>query len=151
MALHKDLKEFIASLNSHHVDYLIVGAFALAFHGVPRYTGDIDILVRATPENAAHVDQVLKEFSFVSLGLAVADFLQLEQVVQLGYPPNRLAHFNYRSSVRRRMGETCVGRASGDSGLFHWAGFAHPEQKGHRANAGQGRFGGARRSCCELN
>src|SRR5207249_3365801 len=51
---------------SHHVDYLIVGAFALAFHGVPRYTGDIDILVRATPENAAHVDQVLKEFSFVS-------------------------------------------------------------------------------------
>jgi len=90
MPLHKDLREFIASLNSHHVDYLIVGAFALAFHGVPRYTGDIDILVRATPENAAHVDQVLKEFNFASLGLSAADFLQPEQVVQLGYPPNRI-------------------------------------------------------------
>ena len=90
MPLHKDLREFIASLNSHHVDYLIVGAFALAFHGLPRYTGDIDILVRATPENAAHVAQVLKEFSFASLGLSAADFVQPEQVIQLGYPPNRI-------------------------------------------------------------
>ena len=90
MPLHKDLKEFIASLNSHDVDYLIVGAFALAFHGVPRYTGDIDILVRATPENAANVAQVLKEFSFASLGLSASDFVQPEQVIQLGYPPNRI-------------------------------------------------------------
>jgi len=55
MPLQKDLREFIESLNSHRVEYLVVGAFALAFHGVPRSTGDIDILVRRSPENSARI------------------------------------------------------------------------------------------------
>ena len=53
MRLPKDWREFIGSLNSNEVEYVIVGAFALAFHGLPRYTGDIDILVRPSLENAA--------------------------------------------------------------------------------------------------
>jgi hypothetical protein len=80
MPLQKDLKEFIESLSSRNVDYLIVGAFALAFHGVPRSTGDIDILVRRSPENAACIESVLVDFSFASLGLSAADFLAADQV-----------------------------------------------------------------------
>ena len=90
MPLQKDLREFIESLNSHHVEYLIVGAFALAFHGVPRSTGDIDILVRRSAENAARVEAVLVDFSFASLGLTAADFIDADQVIQLGHPPNRV-------------------------------------------------------------
>ena len=90
MPLQKDLREFIELLNSRHVEYLIVGAFALAFHGVPRSTGDIDILVRTTQQNAARVEEVLQTFSFASLGLSAADFLHADQVIQLGHPPNRI-------------------------------------------------------------
>jgi hypothetical protein len=90
MAVPKDLKEFIESLNSHGVEYLIVGAHALAFHGFPRYTGDVDVLVRPTPGNAARVERVLVAFSFASLGLKAADFLDPGRVVQLGMAPNRI-------------------------------------------------------------
>ena len=52
MGLSKDWREFLELLNSRGVDYVIVGAHSLALHGRPRYTGDLDILVRSTPENA---------------------------------------------------------------------------------------------------
>jgi hypothetical protein len=90
MPLQKDLREFIEPLNSHHVEYLIIGGFALAFHGVPRFTGDIDILVRPSPENAALIEEVLRAFGFASLGLSAVDFLHPDRVVQLGHPPNRI-------------------------------------------------------------
>jgi predicted nucleotidyltransferase len=90
MRLPKDLREFIESLNSHHVEFVIVGGYALAFHGVPRYTGDIDILVRPTPENAAQLIGAIREFGFGSTGLTDADFLVPGQVIQLGYPPNQI-------------------------------------------------------------
>jgi len=90
MPLPKDWREFIELLNSRGVEYLIVGAFALAFHGVPRFTGDIDILVRRSAENSARIEEVLRAFSFASLGLSAADFLNPDQVIQLGHPPNRI-------------------------------------------------------------
>jgi hypothetical protein len=90
MAVPKDLKEFIESLNSHGAEYIVVGAHALAFHGRPRYTGDIDLWLRPTPENAARIEQVLVQFSFSSLGLKAADFLCPERIVQLGIAPNRI-------------------------------------------------------------
>src|SRR5579872_552444 len=90
MPLQRDLREFIELLNSRRVEYLIVCAFALAFHGVPRFTGDIDILVRTSAENAARVEGVLRAFSFASLGLSAADFVRPDQVIQLGHPPNRI-------------------------------------------------------------
>jgi len=90
MRLPKDLREFIESLNSHQVEYVVVGAHALAFHGYPRYTGDIDLLVRVSPENAVRLEKVICDFSFASAGLVAQDFLQADQVIQLGRPPNRI-------------------------------------------------------------
>jgi hypothetical protein len=90
MRLSQDLREFIESLNSHEVEFLIVGSYALAYHGMPRYTGDIDILIRPAVENANRVESVIRSFGFASLGLKAADFLEPDQVVQLGQPPNRI-------------------------------------------------------------
>jgi hypothetical protein len=55
MALHRDFKELLESFNAHGVEYVLVGAYALAFHGAPRYTGDLDLFVRPTPENAGRI------------------------------------------------------------------------------------------------
>ena len=71
---HPDFKELLASFNAHRVDYLVVGAYALAFHGAPRYTGDIDLLVRSDAENARAVLAALADFGFASLGLAESVF-----------------------------------------------------------------------------
>ena len=90
MRLPKDFKEFIELLNSNRVEYVIVGGYALAFHGTPRYTGDIDFLVRCSPENAARLEKCLHAFGFGSLGITAADFLKSGQVVQLGFPPHRI-------------------------------------------------------------
>jgi hypothetical protein len=90
MALPKDWRAFIESLNSNGVEYLIVGAVALAYHGFPRYTGDLDILVRNSPENAQRLESVLATFGFASLGLKAQDFAEPYRVVQLGVPPNRI-------------------------------------------------------------
>lgn len=90
METQTDFKELLASLNSHEVEYLIVGAFALAFYGSPRYTGDLDLLVRATPENADRIVKALADFGFASLDLEREDFLQPEKVIQLGVPPVRI-------------------------------------------------------------
>lgn len=62
MALNKDWREFLELLNSRGVDYVIVGAQSLAFHGRPRYTGDLDILIRPTPENARRLLGLLTQF-----------------------------------------------------------------------------------------
>ncbi len=90
MRLAKDFKEFIELLNSNRVEYVIVGAYALAFHGTPRYTGDIAFLVRCSPENAARLLESLAQFGFGSLGIKADDFLIPDQVVQLGFPPCRI-------------------------------------------------------------
>jgi predicted nucleotidyltransferase len=90
MILSQDLKEFIELLNDHDVRYLVIGGVAVAFHGYPRYTKDLDIWLEINPENAARVIQVLRAFGFESLGLDADDFLEEDTVIQLGYPPNRI-------------------------------------------------------------
>ena len=90
MALSKDWKEFLELLNSRAVDYVIVGAQSLAFHGRPRHTGDLDILVRPTPDNARLLLTLLNQFGFEQAGLKETDFLQPEQIIQLGRPPSRI-------------------------------------------------------------
>ena len=90
MALSSDSKELIALLNSHSVEYLIVGAHSLAFHARPRFTGDLDILVRPTAENAAKMVAVLNEFGFGDSGVKASDFTTPDQIVQLGRAPNRV-------------------------------------------------------------
>ncbi len=90
MKLERDLREFIELLNARNVRYLIVGAYALAYHGRPRYTGDIDFFVEASAQNAARLSQVLEQFGFANVGVAEEDFTAPDQVVQLGVEPHRM-------------------------------------------------------------
>jgi hypothetical protein len=88
--LQTDLKEFIALLNSHEVEYVVVGGHAVAYHGHPRFTGDIDFLIHATRENARRLLTVLADFGFGALRITEDDLVRSGQVVQLGQPPNRI-------------------------------------------------------------
>ena len=90
MNLSKDLREFIALLNSTSVKYVLVGGHAVAFHGYPRFTGGVDFFVERSAENASRIEHVLNQFGFGRLGLKAADFLDPNVVVQLGRPPNRI-------------------------------------------------------------
>jgi hypothetical protein len=90
MVLNQDFKEFIRSLNEHNVRYLIIGGYAVAFHGHPRYTKDLDVWIELAPKNAANILKALAQFGFGSLGLTEADFLESDQIIQLGYPPSRI-------------------------------------------------------------
>jgi len=90
MKLPKDWREFIELLNSNQVEYLIIGAFAVAYHGYPRYTGDLDFLIRPTNENARRVMKALHEFGFGSVEIEEADFLAEGQIIQLGVAPQRI-------------------------------------------------------------
>lgn len=88
--LNQDFKEFIQFLNDNHVQYLVVGGYAVAIHGHPRYTKDIDIWIETSLDNANNLLQALDQFGFSSLGLQTQDFLTPDQIIQLGYPPNRI-------------------------------------------------------------
>lgn len=88
--LNQDFKEFIKSLNDKNVRYLIVGGYAVAFHGHPRYTKDLDVWIEMTKVNAHNVVAALEQFGFASLQLTEEDFLEENQVIQLGYPPSRI-------------------------------------------------------------
>lgn len=85
-----DFKEFLQLLNSHRVRYLIVGGYAVAYHGHPRYTKDLDIWLEVSKANANRMVAVLRDFGFESLGLTVDAFLEPDHVIQLGYPPLRI-------------------------------------------------------------
>ena len=87
MILNQDFREFIESLNKNDVQYLVVGGYAVAFHGHPRYTKDLDVWIKVEPDNAQRVTQALSDFGFESLGLKPDDFLTPGYVIQLGYPP----------------------------------------------------------------
>ena len=88
MVLNKDFREFIGLLNAHNVRYLVVGGYAVALHGYPRYTKDLDIWILIDLANAESLTTALHEFGFA--GLAATDFLEPDEIVQLGNPPNRI-------------------------------------------------------------
>jgi len=90
MILNPDFKEFFQLLNVLDVRYLIVGGYAVAYHGYPRYTKDIDIWIWVNPENAERIVKALRDFGFESLNLKASDFLEPETIIQLGYAPNRI-------------------------------------------------------------
>lgn len=87
--LNRDFKEFCESLAARRVEYLLVGGYALAAHGHPRYTGDIDFWISRTPDNLQRLLLALQDFGFGSLGLKPDDFND-DTVVQLGQPPRRI-------------------------------------------------------------
>lgn len=90
MKIPDDWREFIALMNSHGVDYLLVGGHAVGFHGHPRLTGDIDFFVRPTAENAAALASVLEEFGFEKTDELRKEFAKPDKIVQLGRPPFRI-------------------------------------------------------------
>jgi hypothetical protein len=111
MELQKDFRDLLELFNKNKVEYIIVGAYALAYHGVPRFTGDIDILVNHSPENAVLIVQSLAEFGFGSLGLTSQDFCQPEQIIQLGVPPVRIDILTTITGVSWRRADS--GKESG--------------------------------------
>jgi len=90
MEIQIDFKELLELLNIHNVEYIIVRGYALAFHGAPRYTGDIDLFIKPDKENAQRIMDALKEFGFGSVGIELSDFTYENKVVQLGVPPVRI-------------------------------------------------------------
>jgi predicted nucleotidyltransferase len=104
MELNQDFREFFESLNRNEVRYLIVGGYAVGYHGHPRYTKDIDVWIESNSENAARLIQSLAEFGFSSLGLEAEDFLRPGYTIQLGMPPNRI---DLLTSVQALDFETC--------------------------------------------
>ena len=94
MTLDKDFEDFVELLNKHNVDYMIVGGYALAFHGKPRHTGDLDIWINIAEDNARKMVLVIAEFGMASLGMEKDDFLQKGGITQIGYPPLRIDILN---------------------------------------------------------
>jgi hypothetical protein len=90
MVLTQDFREFVALLIKNDVRFLIVGGYAVAFHGHPRYTKDLDIWVWADTRNAENVVRALTEFGLGALNVTPGDFLEEDRIIQLGYPPNRI-------------------------------------------------------------
>jgi hypothetical protein len=114
MEIRQDFKELLELLNTHKVEYVVVGGHALAFHGAPRYTGDIDILVKPDGGNAAKVMAALKDFGFGSMGLNADDFQTPGQIIQLGFPPVRVDIITSVSGVSWE--EIFDGKAAGSYG-----------------------------------
>ncbi len=90
MALSKDWLEFVESFLLEKVEFVVVGAFALAFYRLPRQTGDIDLFVGSSGENPDRICRAIERFGFGSLGLSPDDFRMEGQVIQLGRPPGRI-------------------------------------------------------------
>jgi hypothetical protein len=116
--LSQDFKEFIDALNVREVKFLVIGGYAVAFHGFPRYTKDIDLWVDADEENISRLIKAISDFGLASLGLSAADFSDPKVVIQLGQPPNRIdllcdvGGLSFAAAYERRatcmMGELAV-------------------------------------------
>jgi len=88
--LPPDFKEFLRLLNVHKVEYLLIGGYAVSYHGYPRATADMDIWVAIHPANADRVVAALKEFGFDLPDLSPELFLRQWQIIRLGVPPVRI-------------------------------------------------------------
>lgn len=99
MNLNPDFKEFVKLLIENNVEYLIVGGYAVGIHGYPRYTGDLDIWINNTNENAQRILKCVEEFGFSSYNLSISDFTKEGNIIQLGYPPVRIDIINQVDGV----------------------------------------------------
>lgn len=89
-SLTKDFKEFLQCLNAHEVDYLVIGGHAVAFHGYPRATADLDVWVAVDETNASRLVAALRAFGFDLPELTPSLFLEPGRVIRMGIPPNRI-------------------------------------------------------------
>jgi len=99
MTLQKDLREFIELLSALEVRFVIVGAFAVAYHGYFRYTSDIDLFIDRSNENAERIQSAIEQFGFKDLDITKQDFTRADQVIQLGVSPNRIDLMTFLSGV----------------------------------------------------
>jgi hypothetical protein len=114
MEIQKDFKELLELFNVHKVEYIVVGGYALAFHGAPRFTGDIDLLVKPDSKNAQRILVALNDFGFGSLALSKSDFTREGSVVQLGVPPVRIDIITSLTGVDGDKAQ--AGKVAGDYG-----------------------------------
>ncbi len=107
--------DFLKSLNANHVEYLVVGGYAVGYHGFVRATGDLDVFVRLSQRNAEQLIAAFKEFGFDVPKLTAAVFMEPGKIVRIGVPPLRLEVMNGISGVSfdqcysRRVEETIGG------------------------------------------
>jgi hypothetical protein len=106
----QDFKEFVGLLNAHQVEYLVVGGYAVALHGHPRFTGDLDVWVNPNAGNAARLLKVLDEFGFGGFHLKIEDFTTEGRVLQMGHPPFRIDLLTTVDGVR--FGDCWPGRVT---------------------------------------
>ena len=99
MNLNQDFQEFVELFVAHEVQFLVVGGYALAAHGHPRYTKDLDVWVWLGPENAQRIIAAIEEFGFGDLGLSAEDFQEPDVMVQLGHEPQRIDILTYASGL----------------------------------------------------
>jgi predicted nucleotidyltransferase len=90
LKLPRDFKEFLRSLESHGVEYLLIGGYAVGYHGYPRATQDLDVWVSSSPSNAKRMVVALREFGFGTPNLTTDLFLKDSNVVRMGRPPMRI-------------------------------------------------------------
>jgi len=88
--LNKNFREFLKLLVENDVKFLVVGGYAVAVHGFPRYTGDMDVLIALNPKNAERVVRVFEKFGFGEMGISKADFLEKDTIVEIGREPNKI-------------------------------------------------------------
>jgi len=88
--LPKDFKEFLRLLNASKVEYLLIGGYAVGYHGYPRATADMDIWISINEENASKIVEVLETFGFSDPGINTDTFLKPDQIIRMGLPPIRI-------------------------------------------------------------
>ena len=100
ITLPPDFREFLSLLKANQVKYLLIGGYAVGYHGYPRATFDMDIWVEVDPDNAQKIVTTLKEFGFDTPELKTELFLQDSRIVRMGVPPMRLEILTTISGVQ---------------------------------------------------
>lgn len=130
-----DFEELFVAFNANHVRAIVVGGHALAFHGHPRFTKDLDVFVEPTPENGERIVRSLIEFGFAGLGLTAEDFSTAGPIVQLGVAPNRVDLLTAIDGVS--FEEAWAGRAEGRFGRTPVAFLGRQEFLKNKRSAGR--------------
>ncbi len=97
--LPPDFREFLSLLHTHRVNYLLVGGYAVAAHGYPRFTGDMDVWIQTNTKNGENVFKVCREFGFDVPNLRVELFADPKQMTRMGHPPLRIEILNSVSGL----------------------------------------------------
>ena len=97
--LHPDFKDFLRLLSSHNVKYLLVGGYAVGYHGYPRATGDMDIWIEMSKPNSKKIAATFRDFGMPNEAIPESLFLEKNKVIRMGVPPVRLEVITSASGV----------------------------------------------------